>query len=181
MGWHYTLVYEVDRLWLLLLNLNNNLNLNNLRTAELKGTLWIIDSSPCQGGTVGNRTPNLCLPSQIPKPPSSSTGSSLLSWQLIGVIWCIGADPWWGRKAFSLIPCNLIPSSSDTMGDSGGWGTDRVGPDWVDCQSLSHVNLRGVPHPSVHIVGQQPHGYPVMRWDDGDRMTGGLSNLRSAP
>ena len=33
----------------------------HLRIAELEGTLLIIRSSPCQGGTVGNRTPDLWL------------------------------------------------------------------------------------------------------------------------
>ena len=28
--------------------------LDGLRSTELKGTLWIIESSSCQGGTVGN-------------------------------------------------------------------------------------------------------------------------------
>ena len=30
---------------------------HNLRTVELEGNLWIIKSSPCQGGTVGNWIP----------------------------------------------------------------------------------------------------------------------------
>ena len=35
----------------------NNQN-HHLRSAKLKGTQWIIESSPCQGDAVGNRTPN---------------------------------------------------------------------------------------------------------------------------
>ena len=38
------------------------------RTAELERTLWIIESSPCEGATVGNQTLNLWLHSQRPKP-----------------------------------------------------------------------------------------------------------------
>ena len=37
---------------------------NSLRNAEREG---IIESNPCQGGTVENITPNLWLCSQIPK------------------------------------------------------------------------------------------------------------------
>ena len=41
---------------------------NNLRTAELEGILWIMESSPSQGGPVGNHTPNLWLHRQMLKP-----------------------------------------------------------------------------------------------------------------
>ena len=43
---------------------------HHLRMAELEGTLRIIEFSSCQGGTVGNWTPNLWLHSQMPEPLS---------------------------------------------------------------------------------------------------------------
>ena len=40
---------------------------HHLRTWKLEGALWMIKSSPYQGGTVGNRTPKLWLHSQMPE------------------------------------------------------------------------------------------------------------------
>ena len=40
---------------------------NNLRTAELEETLWIIEPSPCQQRSVGNWPLNLQLHSQVSK------------------------------------------------------------------------------------------------------------------
>ena len=53
----------------LALQVYNNNN-NNLWTVELEGTLWIIESSPFQRGTVGNWTPSIWIHSQRLKPLS---------------------------------------------------------------------------------------------------------------
>ena len=49
-----------------------------LRTAELEGTLWIIKSSPCQGGTVGNQISSLCCRCQIYSYPLNLGGGHWL-------------------------------------------------------------------------------------------------------
>ena len=41
-----------------------------LRTAKLEGTLQIMESRPCQSGTVGNQTANLWPCGWIPQPLS---------------------------------------------------------------------------------------------------------------
>ena len=55
---------------------NGGLDINNLGTKELEGTLWIIESSPCEGDMVWNNSQSLAL--QLDTVPESLSYNNMV-------------------------------------------------------------------------------------------------------